>query len=162
MEPTGLPAVLEPLAFLLGTWSGTGRGAYPTVEDFVYDERLTIAWGGKPRLRYAQETWVDGAPSHAEVGYLRPVDGGAELVLAHPSGVAEVSDGPVHGTRLELASRAVIATPTAKEVRELRRVYERRDDALWYRIDMAAVGQPLGFHLEATLRREPAASGTDA
>lgn len=155
MDVGGVPPVLEPLAFLLGTWSGTGRGAYPTVEDFAYDEQLTFAWAGKPVLRYTQQTWVDGAPSHAEVGYVRPVDGGAELVLAHPSGVAEVSDGTLHGTRLELASRAVIATPTAKEVRELRRVYERRVDTLWYRIDMAAVGQPLAFHLEATLHRQP-------
>ncbi|HEV2994300.1 MAG TPA: FABP family protein [Acidimicrobiia bacterium] len=162
MQPDGLPAVLEPLAFLLGTWSGTGRGAYPTVDDFAYDERLTFVWPGKPLLRYTQQTWVGGAPSHAEVGYVRPVDGGAELVLAHPSGIAEVSDGPVHATRLELASRAVVMSPTAKEVREVRRVYERRDDTLWYRIDMAAVGQPLGFHLEATLGREPDASGADA
>ena len=154
----GLPAGLEPLAFLLGTWSGTGRGAYPTVDDFAYDEVVTFAWPGKPLLRYTQQTWVGGAPSHAEVGYLRPVDGGAELVLAHPSGVAEVSDGPLNGTRLELASRAEVTTPTAKDVREVRRVYEVRDDALWYRIDMAAVGQPLGFHLEATLERAEGAA----
>ncbi|HEV2310418.1 MAG TPA: FABP family protein [Acidimicrobiia bacterium] len=154
MEVDGLPPALEPLAFLLGTWSGAGRGAYPTVDDFAYDEVVTFAWPGKPLLRYTQQTWVGGAPSHAEVGYLRPVEGGAELVLAHPSGVAEVSDGRLHDTRLELASRTVVTTPTAKEVREVRRVYERRDDTLWYRVDMAAVGQPLGFHLEATLRRQ--------
>jgi len=52
----------------------------------------------------------------------------------------------------------VVTTPTAKDVREVRRVYEVRDDALWYRIDMAAVGQPLGFHLEATLERAEGAA----
>jgi len=147
-----LPAVLDPLAFLLGTWSGAGRGGYPTVDDFTYAEEVTFAWPGKPLLRYTQQTWVGDAPSHAELGYLRPVPGGAELVVAHPSGVAEVSDGRIRGPRLELASRAVLTTPTAKDVREVRRVYERRGDVLWYRVEMAAVGQPLGFHLEAELR----------
>jgi len=154
VEVPDLPAELVPLAFLLGTWTGTGRGAYPTVDDFTYDEELTFAWPGKPVLRYAQRTHVPpgGAPSHAEVGYLRPTPGGAELVVAHPSGVAEVSDGPVTAGRVELASRTVVTTPTAKAVSEVRRVYERRGDRLWYRVDMAAVGQPLGFHLEAELR----------
>jgi hypothetical protein len=152
VEVAGLPAVLEPLAFLLGTWSGAGRGAYPTVDDFTYAEELTFAWPGKPLLRYTQQTWVGDTPSHAEVGYVRPIAGGAELVVAHPSGVAEVSDGPLDGTRLELVSRHVVTTPTAKEVQAVRRVYERRGDVLWYRIEMAAVGQPLGFHLEAELR----------
>jgi hypothetical protein len=46
----------------------------------------------------------------------------------------------------------VLTAPTAKSVTAVHRQYERRDDVLWYRLDMAAVGQPLGFHLEAELR----------
>jgi hypothetical protein len=150
-----LPAALAPLAFLLGTWVGEGRGAYPTVDDFVYAEEATFTCPGKPLLQYSQRTWVPpgGAPSHAEVGYLRPVPGGAELVLAHPNGVVEVSRGTVEGSRLELASDTIATTPTAKAVGAIHRTYERRDDVLWYRLDMAAVGQALGFHLEAELRR---------
>jgi hypothetical protein len=148
-----LPPVLEPLAFLLGTWHGEGQGRYPTIDDFTYREETQFAWPGKPVVAYQQRTWVppDGPPSHAEVGYLRPAPGGAELVLAHPSGVVEVSGGTVTGTRLELVSLAVLTTPTAKAVTEVRRTYERLGEALGYRLDMAAVGQPLDFHLEAEL-----------
>ena len=148
-----LPPVLEPLAFLLGTWHGEGQGRYPTIDDFTYREESRFSFPGKPVVAYQQRTWVlpDGLPSHAEVGYLRPVPGGAELVVAHPSGVVEVSGGTVTGTRLELVSEAVHVTPTAKSVTEVRRSYERRGDVLWYRLDMAAVGEPLHFHLEAEL-----------
>jgi hypothetical protein len=153
--PTGaLPEALEPLAFLLGTWSGEGQGVYPTIDDFTYAEELTFAYPGKPVVAYSQRTWVPpgGAPSHAEVGYLRPVTGGAELVLAHPSGVVEVSAGTLHGERLELTSEHVVTTVTAKSVTAVRRSYERHGDRLRYRVDMAAVGQPLGLHLEGELR----------
>ena len=153
MDTVELPAVLEPLAFLLGTWTGVGHGAYPTIDDFEYSEEATFRWPGKPLLAYTQRTQVppDGAPSHAEVGYLRPVPAGAELVLAHPSGIVEVSEGRLDGTRLELAALQLVSTPTAKTVTDVRRVYERSGDTLWYRVDMEAVGQPLGFHLEAEL-----------
>jgi len=155
VDPVELPDALAPLAFLLGTWAGDGHGAYPTIEDFAYSEETSFAYQGKPLLAYAQRSRVPpgGAPSHAEVGYLRPAPVGAELVLAHPSGIVEVSEGTVRGTRLELATLHVVTTPTAKAVTDVRRVYERRGDVLSYRIDMAAVGQPLGFHLEAELHR---------
>jgi hypothetical protein len=148
-----LPPTLEPLAFLLGTWHGEGRGRYPTIEDFTYREEARFAWPGKPVVAYEQRTWVplDGPPSHAEVGYLRPAPGGAELVLAHPSGIVEVSGGTITGTCLELVSLTVLSTPTAKSVTEVRRTYERRGDRLWYRLDMAAVGEPLLLHCEAEL-----------
>src|SRR5260370_8421550 len=105
---------------------------------------------GRRVVACSRRTWVPphGAPSHAEVGYLRPTGDGAELVLAHPSGVLELSLGTVRDDRLELTSRTVATTPTAKAVTEVRRTYKRRGDVLWYRLDLAPVGLPLRLHCE--------------
>jgi len=86
---------IEPLAFLLGAWRGAGRGEYPTVEPFTYEEELEFANVGKPYLTYRQRTWVvrDGerVPSHMEFAFWRPRPGGSlEVISAHPNGVAEV------------------------------------------------------------------------
>lgn len=151
----GLPESVGPLAFLLGVWVGEGRGAYPTIDDFTYGEESTFVCLGKPVVAYRQQTWFPpgGPPAHAEMGYLRPVAGVVELVVALQSGVVEVSRGTLTGTRLELVTLTVAMTPTAKPVREVRRVYEREGDILSTRLDMAAVDQPLAFHCQSELRR---------
>jgi hypothetical protein len=147
---------IEALAFLLGTWRGEGRGDYPTIEPFAYTEEIEITHVGKPFLVYGQRTRHidDGRPLHAETGYWREASGGrVELVLAHPTGIAEIEEGTVSGTHLELATSNVAGTATAKEVTALRRVIDVDGDVLRYRLDMAAVGHPLTFHLEAELHR---------
>lgn len=153
-----LPEPLVRLAWLIGLWEGQGRGEYPTISDFAYREHtaFTHPRPDKPFLAYTQRTWLmpDDAPSHAEVGYLRATpEGRVELVVAQPSGVVEVHDGTANGDRIELTNIAVAHTPTAKSVTEVHRVLERRGDDLWYRLDMAAVGQPRAYHCEATLHR---------
>ncbi len=155
MTTVRLPEAVEPLAFLLGVWVGEGRGAYPTIDDFTYGEESTFVCPGKPVVAYRQQTWVPpgGPPAHSEVGFLRPVPGAVELVLALPSGVVEVSQGTLTATRLELVTLTVVTTPTAKPVREVRRVYERNGDVLSTRLDMAAVDQPLACHCQSELRR---------
>jgi hypothetical protein len=153
-SPVTVPEALAPLAWLVGDWAGEGRGEYPTISDFAYREETAFAFVGKPYLVYTQRTWLDdGSPSHMEMGFVRP---GPELVIAYPIGVVEVLTGDVTGEHLELSTAAVAATPTAKSVTGLRRVFERRGDALWYSLDMAAVGQPMTFHCEATLHPVPA------
>jgi hypothetical protein len=44
------------LNLLLGEWSGTGRGDFPTIEPFEYLETLVFSADGRPFLHYEQKT----------------------------------------------------------------------------------------------------------
>ncbi len=160
------PTVLHPgvsaLAFLVGRWAGEGEGDYPTIESFRYTEEITVSHVGKPFLAYAQRTWSldDGRPLHAETGYWRcPTPTHVELVVAHPTGVVEVSEGRRTGTAVVLASTTVARTASAKEVGAVVRRIDVDGDRLDYELDMAAVGVPLSFHLRGSLRRVGGAPG---
>jgi hypothetical protein len=155
------PALL-PLLPLVGTWRGTGRGGYPTIEDFDYGQQVVFAHDGRNVLRYESRAWIldaDGRPvrpSARETGWWRP--GAApdelEVLLAHPTGVIEVYLGRATGTaRWELTTDVVARTATAKEVTANHRLYGIVDGALLYAMDMAAVGQELQPHLSARLER---------
>jgi hypothetical protein len=151
-----LHAALTPLAWLIGTWRGEGRGEYPTIEPFGYREELVVGHLGKPFLTWSHRTRhaETGAPLHAESGFLRAVgEGRVELVLAHPFGAAEVLLGEVEGTALRLACEHVVITPTAVRVDATTREVRVEGDVLSYDLAMAAVGEPLTHHLSATLRR---------
>jgi hypothetical protein len=165
--PPPLHPQAVPLASLLGTWRGEGRGEYPTIDPFGFSEEVTFTHVGKPFLAYAQKTRAldDGRPLHAEAGYWRPLDGAQaeagtlELVLAHPGGLLESFEGSWTGAgarlRIELRTVAVTRTATAKEVTETERTFVLAGDELSYTQRMAAVGQPLQHHLAAELRRVP-------
>jgi hypothetical protein len=179
---------LEPLAALAGTWSGRGTGVYPTIEPFAYEETLIIGHGGKPFLTWSQRTVATdtGIPLHVETGYLRcrpGADGSVvELVVAHPTGHAEVAEGVlerhdleveqttgietdgdvqtsamtlerVASLAVELRSTSVQATASAKPVESLERRLRLQGDTLTYSLLMGAVGLAHQVHLRAELHR---------
>jgi nitrobindin-like protein len=155
VDPPLHPEVL-PLAFLLGTWEGEGHGEYPTIKPFAYGEEIRFWHVGKPFLAYSQRTWAldDGRPLHAEMGYWRPQGGGRiELVMAHPTGVAEVSRGTFTGSAIDVASTTLGRTGSAKEVTRLERSFRVDGDVMTYELRMAAVGVTLTHHLSAELKR---------
>ena len=147
---------LDPLAMLLGTWEGRGHGDYPTIEAFDYEERVRFTETGKRFLVYNQRTTdaSSGAPLHVESGYWRPSPPDRlEVVIAHPTGHAEIEEGVVTGGRVELRSVAVNHATTAKRVDAVERVFVVDGDTLRYTVSMAAVGEPLTLHLTAELVR---------
>lgn len=159
MDQSNGPAVhpgIEPLAFLIGTWEGTGSGQYPTIAPFTYGEEIRIGHVGRPFLSYSQRTWdlADGRALHGEVGYWRMrADGGVELLVAHPTGIVEIEEGRLEGSVIELTSELVGTTASAKAVTVLSRRFALDGEVLTYRLEMAALGEPTQPHLEAVLRR---------
>lgn len=154
-----LPELVQPYAFLLGTWRGEGVGGYPTLDaDFRFGEEVTFACYGKPVIAYSSQSWAldDGRPLARQSGFWRPQpDGTLEVVLTVAAGLVEVFygrlvDGPA-GAHVEIDSDAIGHTATAKQVDHDKRLYAVRGGKLMYAMEMAALGQPLQAHLSAAL-----------
>ena len=158
--PADLHPDLTPLAWLVGQWEGSGHGDYPTIERFSFGQEVAFAHDGRPFLHYFSRTWIvddegnELRPGALETGFLRArPEGALELLLAHPTGFAEVWYGTVDGPRIELATDIVARTASAKEVTAGQRLYGLVEGDLLWTYDMAAEGQPLQSHLWGRLVR---------
>jgi hypothetical protein len=158
LPPPPLHPNVEPLAFLLGTWRGEGRGEYPTIQPFGYGEEVRFWHVGKPFLAYSQRTWAldDGRPLHGEMGYWRPQpDGRLEITMSHPTGITELAEGTWSASVADVAATALGIAATAKEVTGVERSFrfDASNGLLAYDLRMAAVGITMTHHLHAELRR---------
>lgn len=152
-----------PLFTLLeGTWTGEGRGEYPTITSFDYRETLTFTRRDENTLAYEQRAQkrMDGQTewltSHWENGFIRLLESGEmELVNAQSGGRSEVLIGDIETrgdvTRIRFASREIVNDP--RMVASARR-FELDGDTLRYEMEMqtTAVEQSKS-HLKAELRR---------
>ena len=151
---------LMAVAPLIGTWTGEGRGEYPTIDDFQYREEVSFSDVGKPFLHYVQLTWTpdDSAPMHTESGYLRvQPDGHIEMTIAHPMGQTELVEGELVAEdgvlTLTFDHSTIHNSSTAKMVYETKRIYHLSGDQLATSFYMASVGEDLTRHLTSTLKR---------
>lgn len=152
-------AAIAPLAFLLGRWEGAGVVGYPTIESVNFGQEISFSHNGKPFLIYSSRTWLIeadgtvGRPLAMEVGFWRPQpEGNLEVLLTHPTGITEIYLGTIAGTKIEMATDAVVRTASSKEVTAGKRLYGLVGADLAWAYDMAAVGQPLQPHLSAQLK----------
>lgn len=159
--PDDLHPDLMPVVWLLGTWHGAGRGEYPTVDPFAYDQEVVFAHDTRPFLHYFSRTWLtdeDGnrtGPGALETGFLRTAgEKNLELVLAHPTGFAEVWYGEVDGARVTLSTDVVARTSSAPEYTAGQRMYGLVDGDLMYAFDQAAEGHEMQSHLWGQLKRD--------
>ncbi|HPU13290.1 MAG TPA: FABP family protein [Aeromicrobium sp.] len=158
--PSDLHPDLMPVAWLLGAWHGNGHGDYPTIDPFAFEQDVVFAHDGRPFLHYFSRSWVTEEngerirPGAMETGFLRPAgEGKLELVMAHPTGYAEIWHGEIEGAKMTLSTDVVARTVTSKEYTAGQRMYGLVEGSLMYAFDMAAVGQPLQSHLWGKLDR---------
>ena len=79
-------------------------------------------------------------------------------MLAHPTGIVEVMEGPLQiadDGALTMTMTSIIGrSSSAKDVSAMARTFTLRGEELSYTVQMAAVGQPLQHHLSAVLRKD--------
>jgi hypothetical protein len=150
------------LRLLIGKWTGTGRGEFPTIEPFEYLETLTFAGDHRPFVHYEETTQrrragqTEYVPSHWESGFLRLLpEGEVELINTQGSGRLERLAGSLEQTEtgwiLHLKSTAFLNDPRMVETS---RTITIEGDDLHYSQTMhtTAIGGP-AHHVEARLKR---------
>ena len=145
---------------LIGTWEGTGRGEFPTIDAFDYRESLEII---EPQpetlLHYRQQTWRlvgnEEIGSHIETGFISVTDDGdVEIANAQASDRVEVLRGRATASdSFTLELKSVVLAHDERMVWSWRTL-RLRGDVLRYEMAMATTLVPDGApHLTARLSR---------
>ena len=90
---------------LIGEWTGSGQGKFPTIEPFEYLETLTFDGDQRPFVHYETKNQrrragqADFVPSHWESGFIRLLPSGeVELINTQSSGRLERLTGSIEPT----------------------------------------------------------------
>jgi hypothetical protein len=158
---TNSTSISSLFTLLEGTWTGQGRGQFPTVTSFDYREILTFTGRDEKTLAYEQRTQkrFDGQTewlvSHWENGFIRVLESGQLEMVNAQIGRSEVLTGSVEVVGTMLSIRLVSKTITNDpRMISSARIFEVEGDSLRYEMEMqtTAVDQSIK-HLEITLHR---------
>ena len=158
--PEGLHPDLNPLAWMIGTWRGKGRGEYPTIDTFEYAHEVVFNHDGRPFMNYYSRSWIidsDGEilrPGGSEAGFWRVKPNNVlEVVISHSTGISEGWVGRFDGPKIQLAMDHAYSAPSAKAIEGGQRLYGLVEGELFYAYDMAFDGNKLQAHIWSTLPR---------
>ena len=119
--PEGLHPDLNPLALLVGTWRGKGRGEYPNIEGFEFAQEVVFNHDGRPFLNYYSRSWIldkEGEilrPGGSETGFWRIKPNNVlEVVLAHNTGISEGWVGTFDGPKIQLVLDQGYSAPSER------------------------------------------------
>ena len=159
--PDGLHPDLNPLAWLVGTWRGDGRGEYPTIQPFNFQQEVVFNHDGRPFLTYYSRSWIIDEsgqilrPGASETGFWRVKPNNVlEVMLSHSTGIVEGWVGVFDGPKIQLHLGGGYSAPSAKIVTDGARLYGLVAGELFTAYDMAAEGQELQAHVWSTLERQ--------
>ena len=134
--PEGLHEDLYPLAWLVGTWRGKGRGEYPGITPFQFAHEVTFNHDGRDFLNYYSRSWI--------------LDEKDEIVSASESEVGFWRTKP----KIQLAMDQGYSSPSSKIVTAGSRLYGLVEGELFFAYDMAAEGQTIQAHIWSTMERQ--------
>ena len=159
--PEGLHPDLNPLAWMVGTWRGKGRGDYPTIDSFEFAQEVVFNHDGRPFLTYYSRSWIldsEGEilrPGGSETGFWRiKPENVLEVVLAHNTGIVESWVGRFDGPKIQLVLDRGFSSPSAKIVDDGARLYGLVAGELFFAYDMATNAQELQAHIWSSLERQ--------
>lgn len=163
--PEGLAPEVYPLAWLVGSWRGTGEVAYPQVPRCAVTAEVEIDHDGGPYLTWsctlrltddhrawARESGFWRVPPQRPSGLAddrHPV----ELLVTDPAGYLTLYAGEVGGARIDLASDLMARTPDAAELTAGTRLFGLVGGELMWTWDIAAFGEPLQSYLGLRMGR---------
>jgi hypothetical protein len=158
--PSDLNPDLVALAWMIGSWEGSGKSSYPGSEDIDFGQRIDFSHYGGSYLHFLSQTYeVDDQgqpvrPLSMETGFWRPQrDAGLEVVMTNPEGWVEVWYGTIQGAKIEIRTDAVVRTASAPDYSAGHRLYGNVEGDLLWTFDRAADGQPLQSYQWGRLRR---------
>lgn len=147
--------MIEQLEFLLGTWKGEGKAAYPTIISTDYIEELSFERIGEDSaIQFFQKTWkkADNNPLHWEAGYFIAEENGMFTFLnAQNSNRTEIMTCTLESPTKLICKLKEIGND-ARPVKT-RREFFTEDNYLCYKVFMQTQNQPFQLHLEAKLSK---------
>jgi len=159
--PEGLHEDLYPLAWLVGTWRGKGRGEYPGLKSFEFIQEVSFNHDGRGFLNYFSRTWLidsDGeiiAPFELETGFWQAKPKKVlEVVLAFSTGRGEGWVGLHDGPKIQMAMDQGYVSPSGTLIESGSRLYGLVDGQLFYAYDVGMDGHDLQAYMWSTLERQ--------
>jgi len=154
-------ASIQVFDFLAGTWTGEGRGEFPTVTSFDYRETLTFTRRDEKTLAYEQRTqkrydgqteWLE---SHWENGFIRILENGELELTSAQIGRTEVLVASVEASgglfKIHFTSKTITNDP--RMVSSARR-FELKGDTLHCEMEMhTTTVEQSTQHLKIKLQR---------